>query len=222
MVSNIKIELNSALFLKNPEESELGKKILSQGLEELSTLGFEKFTFKKLALKISSTEASIYRYFKDKHQFLAYLFNYYWAWLDFNYAWQCQNLNNSSQKIKLGIDILVDGTLQVKNTGMNMEQLHYLMHNEGTKVYMTKAVDTENILGYFIAYKQFISRLCNGILEINAQYAYANMLVSTVVVGISQQYFYSLHLPKLTSITPTESNKLKNFFYHLIINTIAK
>nr|MBP6414578.1 TetR/AcrR family transcriptional regulator [Bacteroidia bacterium] len=61
MLLDIRIKMNDKLFLRNPEDSLLGKRIVSKGLVLINKLGFEDFTFKKLAAEIETTEASIYR-----------------------------------------------------------------------------------------------------------------------------------------------------------------
>jgi len=43
----------------------------------IDEFAFEFFTFKKLAEEINSTEASIYRYFENKHLLLLFLMNWY-------------------------------------------------------------------------------------------------------------------------------------------------
>ena len=57
MEINLTIKLNEKLYLRNPEESELGKKILHHSIVLIEQIGFEAFTFKKLALEIGTTEA---------------------------------------------------------------------------------------------------------------------------------------------------------------------
>ena len=79
MLLDIRIKMNDKLFLRNPEDSLLGKRIVSQGLVLINKLGFEDFTFKKLAAEIETTEASIYRYFENKHRLLVYLITWYWS-----------------------------------------------------------------------------------------------------------------------------------------------
>ena len=37
----------------------------------------EEFTFRKLAQKINTTEASVYRYFENKHRLLIYILAWY-------------------------------------------------------------------------------------------------------------------------------------------------
>ena len=59
MELDIRIKMNEKLFLRNPEDSVLGKKIVKNGLLLINKLGFEEFTFKKLSIEISTTEASI-------------------------------------------------------------------------------------------------------------------------------------------------------------------
>ncbi|HEX5023975.1 MAG TPA: TetR family transcriptional regulator, partial [Agriterribacter sp.] len=64
MKLQIQIKMNEALFLRNPEKSELGKKIIQHSIQLIYKNGFEVFTFKKLAEDIGTTEAGIYRYFE--------------------------------------------------------------------------------------------------------------------------------------------------------------
>ena len=61
---SISITVNPRLTLKDPLSSEIGNRILREGLKLMNELGFEAFTFKKLAQDIGSTEATIYRYFE--------------------------------------------------------------------------------------------------------------------------------------------------------------
>ena len=67
MAVNIRISLNPGLYLKDPQESDLGRRIIKHSILLLEELGFEQFNFKKLAEAMGSTEASIYRYFENKH-----------------------------------------------------------------------------------------------------------------------------------------------------------
>ena len=71
------------LSLRNPLETELGRNIIEHSIILMDELGFEAFTFKKLAVKIDSNETSIYRYFENKHLLLLYLVVWYWNWVSF-------------------------------------------------------------------------------------------------------------------------------------------
>ena len=57
MKIQLQISMNNKLYLKNPDESELGRKIISHSITMIKDKGFEEFTFKKLAKNIGSTEA---------------------------------------------------------------------------------------------------------------------------------------------------------------------
>jgi hypothetical protein len=59
MSIEIKITLNDGLYLKEPQNSKLGRNIIKHSILMIYEFGFEFFTFKKLAEEINSTEASI-------------------------------------------------------------------------------------------------------------------------------------------------------------------
>ncbi|MGZ5077483.1 MAG: hypothetical protein ACXV9R_12760, partial [Methylobacter sp.] len=61
MEIQLHIKMNEKLFLRDPEQSELGKKIILHSIQLIHLNGFETFTFKKLAEAIGTTEAGIYR-----------------------------------------------------------------------------------------------------------------------------------------------------------------
>ena len=94
----IKISVNGGLYLKEPQNSTLGRKILKYSIILIDKSGFEAFTFKKLAEEIQSTEASIYRYFKNKHILLLYLFNWYWEWVNYLIIFNTKNITAPSVK----------------------------------------------------------------------------------------------------------------------------
>ena len=71
----INIAIDSNLYFKDPESSNLGRRIVEHGIVMIHELGYESFTFKKLGIRIHSNESSIYRYFESKHAFLIYLLN---------------------------------------------------------------------------------------------------------------------------------------------------
>ena len=73
ILSNIKIQVNEKLYVKDPETSDLGKKIIENSILLIDEIGIEHFTFKKLGERIGSNESSIYRYFENKHKLVVYL-----------------------------------------------------------------------------------------------------------------------------------------------------
>ena len=96
----INIVIDSSLYLKDPESSVLGKKIVGKGIEMMEEIGYESFTFKKLGEKIGSNESSIYRYFESKHALLVYLVNWYWSWIEYKLVFSTTNMTSSEQKLK--------------------------------------------------------------------------------------------------------------------------
>ena len=52
MELDIRIKMNEKLFLRNPEESVLGRKIVKYGLILINKIGFVVYTFNKLSREI--------------------------------------------------------------------------------------------------------------------------------------------------------------------------
>ena len=106
LLQQISIEVSPQLYLKDPTSSDLGKSIVREGIELINEVGLEAFTFKKLALRLQTTESSIYRYFENKHKFLLYLINWYWGWLEYEVVMSTTNLNEPDAKLIRIIEIL--------------------------------------------------------------------------------------------------------------------
>ena len=83
MAIRIQMQLNEKLYLRDPQDTKLGRKIIRHSILLIDEIGFEQFNFKKLAERIESTEASVYRYFENKHLLLVYLLCWYWEWTKF-------------------------------------------------------------------------------------------------------------------------------------------
>ena len=66
LMQAIKIEVNKKTYVKDPESSDLGKRIVEHSILMMHEIGFDAFTFKKLGDRIGSNESSIYRYFENK------------------------------------------------------------------------------------------------------------------------------------------------------------
>ncbi|CAN0604355.1 unnamed protein product, partial [Ectocarpus sp. 12 AP-2014] len=73
LMQSIRIGINEKIYVKDPESSDLGKRIVEQSILMIDDMGFESFTFRKLGERIKSNESSIYRYFENKHKLLLYL-----------------------------------------------------------------------------------------------------------------------------------------------------
>ena len=137
--------MNDKLFLRDPEQSELGKKIILHSIELIHQNGFEAFTFKKLATLIGTTEAGIYRYFENKHRLLIYLTAWYWSWLEYQVAFNINNIKDPTVKLKRVIKLLATTVENDSNTLYVDESiLHQIIITEGTKAYLNKRVSEDN------------------------------------------------------------------------------
>ena len=106
MEYQISIKVNDKIYLRDPESSELGKQIVKSAIDLIGQLGFEAFTFKKLAVEMKTTEASIYRYFENKHRLLLYILNWYWSYLEYLVDVKIQGVSDPKNQLKIIIDLL--------------------------------------------------------------------------------------------------------------------
>lgn len=215
-----KVEVNKNLYLKEPFSSDLGILIVKDGMQLIQELGMEHFTFKKLAQKIGSTEAAIYRYFENKHKLLLYLSAWYWGWMEHNLVFGTANLLDSREKLGFAIRLMVEGPIFKQNEFLNPLQLRDIVVNESIKGFLTKTVDSEHENGIFAQVYKFGERISEVILEINPSYGFPKTLVSTVLESSLLQSFNSQHLPGMTEIS-FDSNSRYKFFHHLVINAIT-
>lgn len=220
ILSNIKIQLNEKLYVKDPETSTLGKKIIKNSIVLINEIGFEEFTFKKLGEKISSNESSIYRYFESKHKLLLYLSSWYWGWIEYKLAFATTNIDNPMERLKRGIAVVTQKIEDDASTlHVNESILNKIIIQEFTKTLLTKEVDEENKEGFFLVYKRVINRIIEMIHDVNPNYGYAKSLASSIVEGALHQHFLKDHLKTITNcnqdISPTD-------FYLNLISTLLK
>lgn len=219
--SVLQIPVQEALFLKDPTSSTVGKSILEHGLILLSEIGLEDFTFKKLAAKISSTESTIYRYFENKHQFLSYLFNFYWAWMDVNIVFATTNIDDPKERLRRIIGLITKKVSNdVRTPFIDESLLQDVIALESSKTFLSKKVDEENQAGYFLQYKKLVDRISAVIIEINPSYPYPNALVSTILESSFHQRYFGNHLPRLTNEMHIDT-RLEEFLLDLCLKTIA-
>lgn len=215
ILSNIIINVNEKLYVKNPETSDLGKKIIEKSIILIDEIGFENFTFKKLGEKIGSNESSIYRYFESKHKLMLYLSSWYWGWIEYRLVFETNNISNPTEKLKKAITIVTEKIEDDSNTiHINEAILNRIIISEFTKTILTKEVDNENKEGFFLVYKRVINRIIEMILEVNPEYMYAKSLASSIVEGALHQHFLMSHLKTITNCS--ETNSPTGFYINLI------
>jgi len=218
-ISNIKFNIGDSIYVKDPETSELGKKILKESILLINEIGFEEFTFKKLGIKIGSNESSIYRYFENKHKLLVYLSCWYWSWIEYKLVFATANIENSIQKLIKAIAVVTEKIEDDEATDyINESVLNKIIIEEFSKTLQTREVDNENKKGYFIIYKRVINRIIGFVEDVNPDYPYAKSLISSIVEGALHQHFLKDHLKTITNCN--EEISPMHFYTHLVENLL--
>jgi AcrR family transcriptional regulator len=219
VLSNLKIQVNEKIYVKDPETSALGKKIIEQSILLIDEIGFDNFTFKKLGEKISSNESSLYRYFENKHKLLVYLSSWYWSWMEYKLVFATNNITDPKEKLRKAITIITEKVEDDNSTEhINEAILNKIIIAEFTKTLHTKEVDQENKEGFFLIYKRVINRIVTIINEVNPNYPYAKSLVSTIVEGSLHQHFLTEHLTTITDCNDSVSTT--QFYLNLTENVL--
>jgi len=199
MELQVQIKMNEKLYLRNPEQSVLGKKILFHSIRLIHKSGFESFTFKKLAENIGTTEAGIYRYFENKHRLLIYITAWYWSWLEIRLAVAINPINDPVVKLKKVIKLLASTVVDDDSFSyVNESILHQIIITEGSKVYLTRRVSQDNKDQLFKPYKDLCGKIGDIILECNPKYKFPKSLSSTIIEIAHFQNFFMNNLPSLT------------------------
>ena len=216
--------MNEALFLRNPEQSELGKKIIRHCIELIYKNGFEAFTFKKLAVDIGTTEAGVYRYFENKHRLLLYIVAWYWSWLEYQINYHTNNIIDPEIKLKLVIKLLATTVKDDEKTShVNESLLHQIVISEGSKAYLTKHVTDDNKHHFFKPYKDLCAVIGNLLLEYNPKYEYPKSLASTIIEIAHFQNFFMHNLPSLTDFGQNKDEaKITSFLDDFVFASLNK
>lgn len=219
LLSNVKITINEKLYVKDPETSELGRKIVKNSILLIDEIGFESFTFKKLGEKINSNESSIYRYFENKHKLLIYLSSWYWSWIEYNLVFATHNIIDPLEKLSISIKIITQNIVDDKNMPHIDESiLNRIIISDFSKTLLTKDVDEENKEGFFLVYKRLINRIVDTIHLVNPDYPYAKSLASSLVEGSLHQHYLKDHFKTITNLS--EKDCLSDFYIHMIKKTL--
>jgi AcrR family transcriptional regulator len=224
MELKLNIKLNTHLFLRDPDATELGRRIIRHSILMIHDLGIEAFTFKKLAEDIKTTEASIYRYFENKYRLLQYIVAWYWTFMEYLVLFQVNNLESSEAKIQKVIELLVDAPdNSLGAADFDTKALYHIVIRESSKVYLNKSVDDDNSVQLFKPYKDLCARIAHLISEYNPTYEHPRSLSSTLVETAHSQHFFMQHLPRLTDFEGKDDSALvKKFLENLIFSAIKK
>jgi AcrR family transcriptional regulator len=224
-MTTLQLQMNRNLFLRDPQETELGRNIIRKSIKLIDEMGFEKFTFKKLAIEIDSTEASIYRYFENKHRLLVYLIAWYWNWLEYKIDYGTHNIKDPYTKLDIALKIIAEH--KEKDPlfpEINEEALYRIVIAESDKTYLTKQVDEDNKEGLFRGFKSLCKKVADIVKEINPKFEFSHALISTILQTAHQQIFFTQHLPSLTELSYKDGKYHEQnyqFIKTVVLNTIT-
>ncbi|WP_316751614.1 TetR/AcrR family transcriptional regulator [Pedobacter gandavensis] len=220
LLANIKIQVNDKIYVKDPETTALGRKIIKHSLMIIDEIGFDNFTFKKLGELIGSNESSIYRYFENKHKLLVYLSSWYWSWIEYKMVFATANLETPLNQLLKALEIVTEKIEDDLNTPyINEALLNKIIIAEFTKTFLTKEVDEENKEGFFLIYKRVINRMVAMVILIAPEYPYPKSLISGIVEGALHQHFLKDHFKTITDCNETVSPS--DFYKHLIQHILS-
>lgn len=218
----LSFKVNEHIYLRDPESSELGKQIVKNAIDIIYELGFEHFTFKKLATKMSTTEASIYRYFENKHRLLLYILNWYWSYMEFLVDFTIQNIQDPKEKLTKIITLFTKSLPEsVGQLDYNKSYLNQIVLSESSKVYLIKEVKEINSFQVFKPYKDLCNKISEVILSLNPSYTYSRSLSSTLIETAHSQQYFSKNLPRLTDVAnQKEEDFVFNFLSQLVFSAL--
>lgn len=219
----VQVRMNDKLFLRDPEQSELGRRIVRQGILLISEIGFEEITFRKLADRLNTKEASIYRYFENKHRLLVYLVAWYWQWLDFQVISETNNLFDPRDRLERVLRVLLQTKVFTPATpdDIDLGALHNIVICEASKAYLTRHVTEDNRQQLFKPYKDLTARIARLILDYRPDYPYARSRASSIIETAHYQSFFMRYLPALTDFSGSDSSdSLLAFLRHLLFSTL--
>ena len=219
----INIDVDAKLYLKDPNSSDLGVQIIQHGIQMIDKIGFESFTFRKLAAKIGATEPSVYRYFESKHKLLLYLLTWYWNWMDYKVILATSNIGSAEERLKIAIRLL-SAPIERDASFEHIDEvaLYRIVVSESSKAYLIKEVDRVNEQGLFVSYKRLCNRVASIVNEINPEYRFPRALISTVIESSHDQKFFAEHLPSLTDVTHKRLNDTTQFLTEVVFKSISK
>ena len=211
----VKFDINEKIYLRNPEMSEIGKLMVKKAIDLIYELGFEQFTFKKLAIEIDSTEATIYRYFENKHRLLLYILNWYWCYMEFMVTLKIENVSDKKEQLKIIVQLLTHELSESDSQfDYNKKYLNQIVITESSKVYLVKEVAEINKHKVFKPYKDLCAKIAEVISAYSPNYKYPRSLSSTLIETSHYQQYFSRNLPKLTDVSTKNKVEFTSHFMH--------
>ncbi|MBX2979053.1 MAG: TetR/AcrR family transcriptional regulator [Flavobacteriales bacterium] len=213
------VQVTEPVYLKDPQGTDLGRRIIEHSVILIDELGLEKFTFGKLAAALGTAESSIYRYFDNKHRLLIYLVGWYWSWREYKLVFDTANIADPLTRLERGVRSVTEPISDKGSFGyLDLRALYRIAISESSKAYMTKEVDEEHKEGCFSGFKRLCDRVRDLVLAVAPEHPYPAALASNVVDGSMVQRFFADHLPSLTD--RSVKARLSDHFVHLVFASV--
>ncbi len=208
------VQLDKALYAKDPAVSDIGKEILHHSVILLAEEGLEAFTFKKLAQAMASTETTIYRYFHNKHQLMMYLCSWYWSQQEWKLVFATANISEPKVQMERAIEVLTSKTSASKTQIMNEELLQKVVCAEFGKVFDIHTKHIEDFEGYFAAYHNLCERIAAIVQKLDKNNKHSMAWAQTLIESSQRQLFFHFYRKKMSDCAKDE-NTMKQFILSL-------
>lgn len=191
--------LSEQLYLRDPERTLLGKKIVECAIKLMDQQGFEHLTFRKLAAEIPSTEASVYRYFEDKYHLLRYLVAWYWEWLNYRLEQKDLVTTMPQERLRDALGMLANSALYDPFFAhVDEAALCRIVVRESPKIYLTP--DSQDNQALFRGYEKLLAKIGAMIQELQPDYPRPKTLVSSLIETAHRQILFAQYMPRLTEL----------------------
>lgn len=226
MSRRLSISVNPNTYLRNPEETELGRKIIKYGIDLMAEKGYQCFNFKSLAKEMQSTEASVYRYFENKYMLLMYLTSWYWKYLDMQIMLNTRNIEDPFRKLELLVKTVVEGINQHYELDfVDLEKLHSIIVEQSPKVTHSKKVEECEKAGMFANFKTLNDNISNIILECDPDFRYPAALATNVLKMSFDHKYYAQHICSITEISncrETSLQQIEDMIMYFLLRLLKK
>ncbi len=218
---NMDVQVRERVFTKDPSGTELGHRIVETSIRLIDELGFEAFTMAKLAKALGTAEASVYRYFANKHQLLVYLVDWYWAWREIKLAFDTANINDKRERLERGVrSVCGPITERGAHAYVDLRALYRIATNESAKAFFTKGVEPGDKDGHFGSFVRLSHRLRDLILDASPAHPHAHDLAALVLEGTGSLRFFHEQLPALFSRTAKGKDCVTDLLVHIVFASI--
>lgn len=214
LTKNVELSIPTCLYLKNPRESKTGGHIISEAAAMIATGGIEQLTFKKLALRCGCTEATVYRYFENKHSLLLYVLNIFWIWQEYRMVLATQNIEDPMERLDHAIAVIARPEIP-KDQGEFGEHVLLTAIHEGVKIHLSRELRKEIDNGSMSAYHRLVQRLGALIRNYLPDYLFSEALSVTLLDNALQQLFFMKHFSGMAGKIQSH-NSLEKYLKSLI------